>query len=251
MIPTYRFDGGVKIVNLGDVHRGSKHCDVKLYRKVIKTIKDNDDMYWVSTGDLMENATRNSVSSPYDAVSPEEEIELLEEELKPIRKKCLGFVGSNHPRRTKKESGLDADKTLAARAKIPFLGVQSVIKVTCGRCSYFIYLHHGVGGGMTGNKIARAERLAVNLLGCDVYMTGHTHTFAHWSDIHSMVDRKRDKITDIVTTHTVTGHYIKYTDSYAEEIGLKKKPRGSVVISLAGNESGKQENKKIKVDFLN
>lgn len=249
MIPSYKFKNDVSIVNLGDIHRGNNNCDTNLLKKNIKRIAENDNVYWVSTGDMLETAIKSSKSSCYEASTPQEELETLTEEIKPIRKKCLGFVASNHQDRIKKDVGLSLDKALASYSKIPYLGICATIKVTCGRLSYFINMHHGVGGGTSGNKVNRALMLAQNNLGCDLYLTGHTHTYASVPDIQTVLDRKRDKFTDIMTHHVTTGHYLIYEGSYAESMGLKKKPCGSAIVHLKCNNSGQQKNKKIKVDF--
>ncbi|HAR37915.1 MAG TPA: hypothetical protein DCS09_04695 [Porphyromonadaceae bacterium] len=247
---TYQFSHPVDIVNLGDIHRGNNNCDTNLLRKNIQQIADNPNMYWISTGDMLETAIKSSKSSCYEASTPEEELDALSLELEPIRLKCLGFTASNHQNRIKKEVGLSLDKILADRAQIPYLGIAATIKVTCGRCSYFIAMHHGVGGGTAGNKVNRAVGLAQNWLGADIYFTGHTHSFAHVTDIQTIIDRKRDKMTEIVTHHITTGHYLQYKGSYAEDLGLKAKPRGSAVVSLGFNEVGKQELKRVGVGFI-
>jgi len=246
---TFRFDQGITLVNLGDIHRGSMHCDVKLVRQHIERIADSPDTYWVSTGDMMETAIKTSKSSCYEASSPQEELDALAKELQPIRKKCLGFVASNHQNRIKKDVGLELDKYLAVAARIPFLGIGAVIKVVCGRTAYFVKMHHGVGGGTDGNKVNRAMKLAQNTLGADIYLTGHTHSFSYVQDVQTLIDRKRDKLTDLVSHHITTGHYLKYKGCYAEDMGLKEKPRGCVVVGLSANGCGVQTNKRVNVDF--
>ena len=57
-------------------------------------------------------------------------------------------------------------------------------------------------------------------------------------------------MTEIVTHHITTGHYLQYKGSYAEDLGLKAKPRGSAVVSLGFNEVGKQELKRVGVGFI-
>ena len=243
MIVTYRFDDSVSIVNLGDIHRGNKTCAVKKLHKIINHIADNPEVYWVSTGDLLETATSNSKSDNYDAMSIEDELNLLCAELEPIASKCLGFVSSNHKDRIQKEVGLNLDHVLADRAGIPFLGTVGLIDVVCGRCSYYIYMHHGAGGGSDGNKVNRAVKLAENIQGADIYLTGHTHSYSHVPNIQTAIDRKRGKVTHIYSHHVTTGHYIEYERSYAERLGLKAKPIGSSIVHLRGNSTGNEENK--------
>jgi hypothetical protein len=250
MVPVYKFKTGISVCNLGDIHRGNNNCDVKLLKKNISIIKNTRNMYWVSTGDMLETAIKSSKSSCYEASTVEEELDDLSEELSTIRKKCLGFVSSNHPNRVRKESGFSLDRVLADRARIPFLGINAVIKIVCGRAAYFCNLFHGTGGGSDGNGLNRALKNAQNNLGCDLYMSGHTHSFKHQVTNQTIVDRKRDKVTAYQTHVVVTGAYLSYNGSYAQDMGLESRPLGSSVAHLSANGAGNQWSKKIKVDFL-
>lgn len=81
-------------------------------------------------------------------------------------------------------------------------------------------------------------------------MTGHTHSFSYVQDTATVVDRKRDKMAQIITHHVTTGHYLEYEGSYAEDIGLHAKPCGSSIVTLSHSDSGKPVNKKVTVEFL-
>lgn len=242
----YQFPHEVRIYNLGDIHRGNKTCNTSRLYKTIAAIKDDPHARWISTGDILETATNNSKSDSYSAMSPDEELTAIAEEFAPIASKCLGFVASNHHHRIEREVGLSLDTVLAEKLSIPFLGKSARIVVVCGRCAYFINLHHGVGGGTDGNKLNRAITLAQNWLGLDIYMTGHTHTYDHCPIIQTVIDRKRRKMTEIKSHIVITGHYLGYEGSYAEDMGLKAKPIGSAVVELGYNDVGVEANKKIR-----
>ena len=249
VMETHSFDRAIRLYNLGDIHFGSHLCDQSLLQKLIDKIASDEDAYWVSTGDLLDTALKSSKSSVYESCSPEEELDGLTSLIQPIKSKCLGFVASNHHNRVRKEVGISLDRVLADRSGLPFLGISAIIKITCGRCSYFLAMHHGTGGGTSGNKLNRAMVLSQNWLGADIYFTGHTHSFAYAQDIQTLIDRKRDKTTEITTHHVTTGHYIQYNGSYAEDMGLKAKPRGSAWVGLTANGVGNEKNKRVAVGF--
>ena len=92
MISKHTFDEAVRIYNLGDIHRDSPQCDAKFLHLVIAEIAGNSNARWVSTGDLLDVATRHSVSDVHDAISVQQEADMLALELAPIKDKCLGFV---------------------------------------------------------------------------------------------------------------------------------------------------------------
>ena len=153
-IKQYKFDNTVSVVNFGDIHLGDRCCDKKSVYKVVKEIESDKDTYWLSTGDLLNVALKNSKSDVYSSLSVKEELKELVELIEPIKNKCLGIVGSNHHHRFENEVGLNLDETICALSGIPFLGEVAVIDVTCGSCSYFIALHHGCGGGRSaGAKV--------------------------------------------------------------------------------------------------
>ena len=156
-----RFDSAIEIVNIGDLHRGDKCCDYQSFYNVVEYIANNKNTYWVSTGDLLNVALKSSKSDVYSSLSVKEELKLFIEEISQISNKCLGIVGSNHHRRFEREVGLSLDEILCVQTDLPYLGDIGVIDCTCGGCSYFIALHHGVGGGRTigakSNELVRFE----------------------------------------------------------------------------------------------
>lgn len=251
-IKQYKFEDTINIVNLGDVHRGDKCCDVKAFKNVIKHIENNNDCYWVSTGDLLNVALKNSKSDVYSSMSLKQELNVLLEELEPIKGKCLGMVGSNHHRRVDNEIGLNLDETISALLEIPFLSDIGVVDVTVGSCSYFMVLHHGVGGGRgIGAKTNELSRLEGVISAADVYMQGHTHQFAYFPLECQYIDRKRKAVQAITSHFVTTGHYLSWDDSYAQALKLRPAPIGSAIVTLYGNPIGQHKTKRVSVDFIN
>lgn len=64
----------IEIVNLGDIHWGNANCDRKAFVGVVNYIKDNPNAYWVSTGDLLNIATKDSKSFNYNASNSQKRI---------------------------------------------------------------------------------------------------------------------------------------------------------------------------------
>lgn len=249
-IPQYHFADSITLYNLGDVHRGSRNCDVSLWNKTIERVRNDDSAYWASTGDLLEVATKHSKSSVYHAMNVQDEIDTISEELAPIRHKCLGFVASNHHNRVDKESGISLDRSLAAHAGIPYLGISGVINITVDRCSYYICLHHGAGGsGTEGNAVNRAIKTAGNFVGADLYLSGHTHKYSATPQVAQCIDRKRGLIRDLLSWTVVTGHFLRWKGSYGEQAALKPAPLGAAFVTLGGHVAGNERNKSIVPGF--
>lgn len=250
MIAQFKFDEPVRIWNLGDVHRGSPNCNVKLLHRVIAEIAGTGNAYWVSTGDLLEVSTRHSVGDVHEAMSVQRETDLLAEELAPICHKCLGFVASNHHRRVVKETGLSLDKAVAAMVGLPYLGITGLLDVTVGRGSHYLCLHHGVGSGTAGNAINRALKTASIFKGCDIYMSGHTHKMGVHPFTQRVVDRKRGLVRSIKSLLVITGHCLDWEESYAESMALEPAPCGFAYVDIYPNSNGREDGKLIRPGFF-
>jgi len=251
LIKRYNFDTDIQIFNLGDVHRGDNGCNVKLFHKTIKEIKSREQARWVSTGDLLNVALKQSKSDVYKSKPLGEELKLLVEELSEISDKCLGIVESNHHRRFDKEAGMSLDEIICDRLQIPFLGKMGVMNITCGRASYYVVLHHGTGGGRRrGSKTNSTEELGELIPAADVYMEGHTHSFDHFINEVAYIDKKRNLLMYQQSTFVVTGHYLQWEESYAMDWKLRPRPQGSSVVGLKAVDVGKSEYKKIHVELF-
>jgi hypothetical protein len=246
-IKQYCFEHPLNLYNIADVHRGNRGCDEVFFHKVINAIYDDTFAYWVSTGDLGEVATKGSKSESYGALSPESEIDLLQDELLPIADKCLGFVYSNHHKRTYKEGGLSFDSAIANALNIPFLGKTGYLALTVGRGTFYVVLHHGVGGGQRGNKMNRAKQLSLQRPGADLYMTGHTHTYEAFWLYQKYIDRKRLTATKFKSWHQITGHFLNYDDSYADEMMLEESPLACGMVKFGLCKHGRNDEKENKI----
>lgn len=247
MIKQYKFQDDIELYNIGDVHRGDKACDVPLYYKVIEEVKRNPFARWISTGDLCNVALAGSKSGSYYSSNVGQEVEDLSKELAPIADKCLGLVSSNHHDRFDRAVGMSLDKLLASFLGVPFLGDLGRVVVTCGRTSYWVAFHHGVGGGRTTGAKANIQDRLMDLAPCfDLYCSGHTHTFMVTPSSQRYPDRKRLTHKPLDQWRVTTGHFLEYDASYAGKLMFKEMPKGSSVCHLKASGLGVQHNKRIK-----
>lgn len=250
-IPQYRFDNDIKLYNIGDVHRGDLNCDIPALYNIINRIAQEESSFWVSTGDLLNVATRLSKSSVYDSMPLKKELPAMVEELSPIAHKCLGIVSSNHHNRVENEIGLNLDEVISTYLGVPYLGDISVINLTCGRLSYFVAMHHGVGGGRSrGAKSAALARLSDVIPCADVYLEGHTHHYEYFPEEYPYIDRKRNIVSTVMSHFVCTGHFLKWEQSYVQKMKLRPAPIGCAMIEFAANNNGQHTNKIIKPHFV-
>ena len=180
----------VTIYPIGDLHLGSIGCHEKEWGEFCNFITNEPDSYICIVGDMLENATRNSIANPFDCrYRPMEQKNILADFLNPIRDKILCAVRGNHEARTVKESDQDILYDVLCRLNIEdryragtaFLYLSIGERTNGNRIkgrpisSYKIVVTHGTGGGKyPGSAINNQQRFGL-VADCDVLITGHTH----------------------------------------------------------------------------
>lgn len=186
-LPSDVKDNVVKIFPLSDVHIEEKECDYKALLKWREHVLNEPNHYVILNGDLINLATRKSVSDVYGSTSsPDKAIDRIVEFLTPIKDRILAMTTGNHESRGYKEVGVDISRVIAKS-----LGIED--KYACEAVTLFIsfgksqnrdsrkqivslYVLHGMGGGgkKVGSKLNSLEDLA-NIIDVDCYVVGHTH----------------------------------------------------------------------------
>ena len=172
---------------LSDVHIEDPAHNHKALLKWREEVLEADDRFVLLNGDLVNMATRGSVSDVYSAtMTPDEAMTKMVEFLEPIKHKILAVTSGNHDGRAYKESGIDATRRICRE-----LGIEDkystdavVLFISFGKSKgrevrkqiYSIFMRHGTGAG--GRKVgSRANSLedAMNIADCELYIQGHTH----------------------------------------------------------------------------
>lgn len=179
------------VYTLSDLHIGDAHADDAEIQRRVDEAKGDPHGVVILNGDLMNTATRNSVSDVYSEVrSPMEQIEYLCKMLKPIKDKIVGVTTGNHEARVYRTDGIDTMRLVCRE-----LGIEDryapdgiVIFLRFGIKNghhrhkdrnpaqmYVLYATHGSGGGR--KEGAKAIRLAdmASIVDADVYLHSHTH----------------------------------------------------------------------------
>jgi len=167
----------VKVWICGDVHVGAEGCDLKGFERWLEQIEDDPDAYVIFTGDLMDNATRHSVSEMWQGMRPSEQLEYISRSLAPLAKagKILALVAGNHELRSARDTDLDPLYTVAVRLGIEkvyrrdfaAIRVRLIHTASCQR-AYNILAFHGASD-------FKVRQMANNVEGFDALVTGHSH----------------------------------------------------------------------------
>lgn len=109
----------IKILALSDFHIGDQLCNLKLIRSVLEEVKNSDNTFVILNGDLMNNATKTSVSDVYnEELTPMEQIVRLCDLLEGIKERILVISCGNHELRTYKNDGVDIIRLVARQLGI-------------------------------------------------------------------------------------------------------------------------------------
>ena len=177
----------IEVHPFADLHIGDKFCDVDVVKKRIEYVKEKENTFAILNGDIINNATKTSVSDSYaEELSPMEQISRFVELFEPIKDKILCLTSGNHENRTYNKEGIDITRLcareLGLEKRYSKTGVLVFLKFGCksinnhGRpLTYSLYCTHGSGGGRKeGAKAIRLADMAC-IVDADIYCHSHTH----------------------------------------------------------------------------
>ena len=176
----------IKIYPISDVHLGAAEHMTREWELFCQRVKNEPNSYIILGGDLINNATRNSVSNIFEeTMRPREQKKIMVKMLEPLCDKILCAVSGNHERRNR---DVDNDVTYDIMCKLDLEWVYreniAFVKIQMGKPrgdgkknpTYILTATHGSGGGiLTGGAVNRNERFGYVLDGSDALIVGHTH----------------------------------------------------------------------------
>lgn len=235
----------VEIHTFSDWHVGDKACDITAIREQVSTIQATPNAYIICNGDLMNNATKTSVSDIYsEALSPMEQLQEVCSLLNPVRDRVLMLTQGNHEARTYRTDGIDLTALLAKElglydrytkeGGVIFLRVGEDNRHAKGRqVCYTIYCTHGSGGGR--KEGAKAIRLAdmASIVDTDIYVHSHTHLPMIMKQNFYRIDTCNSAVAEITKLFVNTSAQLKY-GGYGQTYEFKPSNTTSPVIYLNG-----------------
>ena len=228
------------IIPISDVHIG----DDKVDYTTLKYYLEKAD-YLILNGDIMNTATKSSVSFEY-GTSPQDDLNKAIEIFEPYKHKILGVVEGNHEHRVAKEVGLSLTQLFCHQLGILDLycdvGGYMFLNVGSKKVSYKVYFTHGYGGGRTvGAKSNKLSQLADGI-DADIYIISHTHQPQWFSKNFLRPNDRKHKVQSMTRHFINTGAFLGY-GGYAEKYNFTPSTIVTPVITLYGN------NKEIEVNI--
>lgn len=239
-----------------DWHIGDNACDIQEIRERLAQIKSNPNAYLICNGDLINNATKNSVSDCYaEVMPPMEQLKELCALLEPIKDKILMLTQGNHEARTFRNDGIDLTALCARQLGIDdrycreggvlFLrfGQQSCGSKKTGttdeirQMCYTIYATHGSGGGR--KEGAKAIRLAdmAGIVDTDIYIHSHTHLPMIIKEGFFRIDKYNSTVAKVNKLFVNTASQLEY-GGYGQTYEFKPSSKDSPIIYLDGTKKG-------------
>ena len=178
----------IYLVPLSDMHIGAPQTDIDAIKGYIDWIAKHKNAYTLLNGDLFNAATKQSTPELYeyeDMITPDKELVMLEELLKPIAKKILAACAGGHELKNLfRTVGVDymwhLMRNLGIEDRYTRDGGLLLIKTkpmnSNDNLFFSIFYTHGWGGARTrGAKLRKMEYLA-QAIDADVYVLSHDHT---------------------------------------------------------------------------
>ncbi len=229
------------IIPLSDLHIGDPLFDERKFQRFADWIKATPNAWVMLLGDLMNSATKSSVSNIYEEVmNPQQQLKYARSLLEPIKEKVLIAVEGNHERRILKEDGINVTEILCEQLGVVYAPRSALLKITLGRrikngkpICYTIYATHGAGSGRTtGAKVNTLRRLREIIL-ADVYVMGHIHFMTAFQETYLVPDTRNNKVEEVKLTFVSSSSFLKW-GGYAEEKILNPAKLGAPRIRLEG-----------------
>ncbi len=225
-----------------ELHIGAEEFDMVRFLEWREWILNTPNARVLLLGDILEFATRNSVSDVYSQTIPPE-AQMLEAVslLAPLRQQIWGLVEGNHEGRAAREVGLHPGRWLAMALQVPYFpGRQGTIKVRFGRgangkpVAYLIAFAHGSSYARTpGGRLAAAWRLPAIVANADVYICGHSHGHVVDMGTRFVVDPHNNCVREEKFYVVLAGSFLNY-GGYAREKGWAPLGVGCPRIRLDG-----------------
>ena len=227
---TLKSNQTVSIFPVGDVHVGTPFFNREYFEYMLHkfdTTKGIKIMYLL--GDLLDCATKRLGQSAYQQVlSPEEQLDYMVKSLSPYKKYIHGCVIGNHEARFRKEFDLDIMKILADNLDIDY-STEIYDTLTINGNDYTIWANHGTKTSQQQHLMQGAVMRQTQHIDANLYLYGHAHYLSSWSQVIKSGDNYKRR------HYVLTGHYLKYDGSYAEEKLLKPSLEGFSKITVDKN----------------
>lgn len=231
------FKGTVRIALLFDVHYGNFAHRHEKFLSYINWIKENDNVYAVLGGDLMENALDDGRGMTYDQnKNPSTQFDDMVRLLAPISHKILCATTGNHEERTYKKTGIDVMKLLADRLKIPYFSGPIWCTIMANGYKWNLWISHGFSNSKTkGGKMNSANQPKKFTGLIHFLISGHVHDRVCESETMITDDPYNCRLLYMQQWTIIASSFLSWKETYAYKAGYPPPASGGVAVELDDN----------------
>lgn len=232
----------LEVHTFADLHLGDKHSDLELIEQRLEAVRLKDNAVVLLNGDLLNNATKTSVSDSYaEDIPPMEQINQAVRMFEPLKNKILCINSGNHEARTYNKEGIDLMEVVAMQLGLyeRFSKTSSLIFLRFGqnikqrKILYTLFANHGSGGGR--KEGAKAIRLAdmASIVDADIYIHSHTHLPMVMKQAFYRIDEQNSSCHVVDKLFVNTSATLNY-GGYGEAFEFKPASKDNPIIRLCG-----------------
>jgi len=219
---------------LGDVHKGAKMHDRKLWREWLRFIERRPEASLLGTGDFLNTAIVGSKSDVYDETMTVGDAKReLRTELATLADagRIDALIPGNHENRITRATGDCPIRDVCDVLDVNYVEAAALFVYKVGGQEYEVYFRHGTG---SGQSLAGLKKSAM-VVRADVYVTGHTHQQAMTADdwFVRVTDRGGSRAARRKRYFVSSGSFLGY-EKYAAERGYPPSRKGAPRIYLDG-----------------
>lgn len=207
IIHEFEENNDITIIPISDVHLGANEHMQRAWETFCMDVLKEPNTYITLGGDLINNATRSSVSNIFEeTMRPSEQKRLMAKMLEPLRGRILCAVSGNHERRSMKDADDEPTYDIMCKLDLEHLYRENLafVKLRIGdqkgngsmNPTYTLAVTHGAGGGaLSGGTVNRNERFGYAIEGVDALIVGHSHKPIITQPAKLVVDHANNKIS--------------------------------------------------------
>lgn len=235
----------ITIIPISDVHLGAAEHMQRKWELFCQSVLEAPNTYITLGGDLINNATKSSVSNIFEeTMRPSEQKKLMAKMLEPLRDRILCAVSGNHERRSMKDADDDPTYDIMCkldiehlyRENVAFAKIQMGKQEGCGETNptYMLVVTHGAGGGVyTGGAVNRNERFGNVIDGADCLIVGHVHKPFVTQPGKIKIDPRNNKVSIVPFKVVSSSAWLDY-GGYAAQKMLLPSSHAAQTITLYG-----------------
>jgi len=185
----------------------------------------------------MEAASKHSVGAGWveQNLSPQAQMDALEEVLKPIAPQVLVLLDGNHEFRIWRQTGIQVSKNLAKLLGVPYGGYSCFIKLRVQKQNYIIHAQHGSSNAWYPHTKLTAAMRTARHTDADIYLYGHTHELLSLKVPRRTLDLRSRTVKREKKYFVLTGGFLGYENSYAERKNMYPTQTGVAKIKFFGD----------------